>query len=90
MKKARALRMFASSDARVLSLLLKLPLQKVCSSYLTFSFAAFFTPQYVPSYVFFITDLFAVQDAWPMLKERFSDEELAALTDLLVAPTYFS
>jgi hypothetical protein len=31
-----------------------------------------------------------IQDAWPMLKERFRDEELAALTDLLVAPTYFS
>jgi len=30
------------------------------------------------------------QDAWPMLKESFGDQHMAALTNLLVAPTYFS
>ena len=32
----------------------------------------------------------ARQDAWPMLKAQFNDAQMAALTNLLVAPTYFS
>ena len=30
------------------------------------------------------------QDAWPLLKERFKEEQLTALTNLLASPTYFS
>ena len=30
------------------------------------------------------------QDAWPLYKDKFQDEELTALTNLLVSPTYFS
>lgn len=29
------------------------------------------------------------QDAWPLHKEKFDEEQLATLTNLLVSPTYF-
>lgn len=30
------------------------------------------------------------QDAWPMLKEKFTEDQLSALTNLLASPSYFS
>ena len=30
------------------------------------------------------------QDTWPILKEKFTDDQLSGLTDLLASPTYFS
>jgi len=30
------------------------------------------------------------QDTWPMLKEKFTEDQLSALTNLLASPTYFS
>ena len=30
------------------------------------------------------------QDTWPMLKEKFTEDQLSALTNLLASPSYFS
>jgi hypothetical protein len=34
--------------------------------------------------------LLGLQDTWPMLKDKFREEELGALTTLLASPSYFS
>lgn len=31
-----------------------------------------------------------MQDAWPMLKMKFTDDQLFSLTNLLASPSYFT